>query len=129
RVAEREVQAHREDGEDQHLGEEVHLIARGGERQQGERRHRRDAPRDHRAPKMPVGRTARIRAMGAKIVNMASSGKRALPKVSSRPTSSAPTKAPLRLPSPPMMTTTKATSRISKSEPGDPPSMGTRVTA
>src|SRR5262249_25722211 len=120
-VAQEQVEAHREDAEDEHLGQEAQLIRREDRRQRDEYHHHRRATRHaraHRAPKSPVGLSARITAIGANTVNSASSGKSALPKLSSRPTTRPPTKAPLRLPSPPMMTTTSAISRISKSAPG-----------
>ena len=52
--------------------------------------------------------TARIAAIGAKSVKYESSGKSALPKLSSSPTSRLPIRAPLRLPMPPTITTTNA---------------------
>src|SRR5439155_10545271 len=119
-IAEDQVQAHREDREDQHLGEQPELVRRERERQDDEDERARDdgdRPR-HGEPKRPVGRTARMIAIGAKIVNIASSGKSAVPKLSSSPTTSPPKSAPFRLPSPPMMTTTNASSKISKSAPG-----------
>src|SRR2546426_2506464 len=102
-----------------HLGQQAELIGREPPRQR-DQEHGRDQrePASHRAPKSPVGRSARMMAIGAKIVNIARPGNRTLPNVSSRPTSKPPNSAPLRLPRPPMMTTTKASSRISKSAPG-----------
>src|SRR2546422_11380137 len=121
-VAEEQVEAHREDAEDEHLHEQTELIRGedGGQRDEDRERRcpsNRDA-RLHRTPNRPVGRMARMIAIGANTGKRASSGKSALPKLSRSPTSNPPTKAPLRLPRPPMMTTTSAISRISKSAPG-----------
>src|SRR5439155_1866790 len=126
-VAQEEIEAHREDAEDEHLGDQAQLIRGQDGGQRDKNRERRRSARDarlHRAPNRPVGRMARMTAIGANTVNRASSGKSALPKLSSRPTTRPPTKAPLRLPSPPMMTTTSAISRISKSAPGKTPTSG-----
>ena len=65
-------------------------------------------PAHHARPKRPVGRSARMSAIGANSVKYESSGKSALPKLSSSPTRRLPTIAPGRLPRPPTMTTTNA---------------------
>src|SRR5262249_58186235 len=119
RVAENQVEAHREHREDEDLRQQPELVGRERPRQR-DQEHGADhrEPAGHRAPNNPVGLSARMMAIGAKIVNIARPGKRTLPNVSSRPTSRPPNSAPLRLPRPPMMTTTKARSRISKSAPG-----------
>ena len=82
-VAQQEVQAHGQDGEDQRLGEQSERV-RGQQRRP--RRHQpdddaydEDAPSHQARPKSPVGRSARISAMGAKSVKYDSSGKSALP--------------------------------------------------
>ena len=71
-VTEQQIEAHREDGEDEDLGEEGERVGRQ-EGRQGEEQRRargeRDRPaRAHRLPKSPVGRRARMSAMGAKSV-------------------------------------------------------------
>ena len=70
RVPQQEVQAHREHRENQRLGEQPEVI--GPERERRDRQehpHRDDrGARLHRVPNSPAGRTARIAAIGAKIV-------------------------------------------------------------
>src|SRR2546426_5429203 len=54
-----------------HLGQQAELIGREPPRQR-DQEHGRDQrePASHRAPKSPVGRSARMMAIGAKIVNI-----------------------------------------------------------
>ena len=68
-VAEDDVEAHGEDGVDDRLGQERQQ-ERGEERGRHEQRQERDEDRDahHARPKRPVGRTARIAAIGANSV-------------------------------------------------------------
>src|SRR5690606_4508923 len=131
-----QIKAHREHGEDQHLGREAEIVGlecvRERKEHEGERCDREAdeeaapeaAPRrearsaeatGHCRPNRPVGRTTRMMAIGANTVNNANSGKNALPKLSSNPITRAPTSAPRRLPSPPTITTAKARISVSKS--------------
>src|SRR2546426_7605957 len=127
RVAQQEVEAHGEDPQDQGFGQQAGVV--GGQQPDDDSQddqaqgqpnpgHEVSAARRQVLPNKPRGRRARMMAMGAKMVNMASSGTRALPKVSMRPTTRLPTNAPPMLPRPPMITTTRASSRTSKSAPG-----------
>src|SRR6266446_6039152 len=128
-IAEQEIQAHGEERQDQHARREAQVIAAEAERQREKDDEDRDPGKNpgaaaHSRPNNPVGRMARIAAIGTKMVNIASSGKNALPKLSSSPTSKPPTSAPFRLPRPPTITTTNASSSTSKSAPGYTPSSG-----
>src|SRR4029077_17105297 len=121
-VAEQEVEAHREDRRDQRLDEQGQRIGGQERRQHAQSRETHGGAKDpaahHARPNSPVGLSARINAMGANSVKYDNSGKSALPKLSSRPTSRLPTIAPGRLPRPPTITTTKAYGSTSKSAPG-----------
>src|SRR5262249_22615876 len=125
--AEQQVEAHHQDREDQRAGREQDEERRGERDDDRQRRDRGDHDCDletarrhdaHSRPNRPVGLTARITAIGAYSVKYETSGNSALPKLSASPTRSAPIAAPPRLPMPPMITTAKASGRISKSSPG-----------
>src|SRR5215831_21321965 len=124
-MAHQEVQAHGKDAQNQGLRQQADII--GGQRPDDEGQAndaesqpnpRQDTTHPHALPNKPRGRSARMIAMGAKMVNMASSGKSARPKVSRSPTTRLPTKAPRMLPRPPIITTTRTSSNTSKSAPG-----------
>ena len=71
-IAQQHVEAHGEDGDDERLGDERQRIrgqegAGEGEEPGGPTGEQRAAA-DHERPKRPVGRMARIAAMGAKSV-------------------------------------------------------------
>ena len=72
RVAEEQIEAHREDGEDEDLGEQGERVGRqegrDGKEQRGASRERDRPARGHRLPNSPVGLRARMSAMGAKSV-------------------------------------------------------------
>src|SRR5262249_47737365 len=113
--AEQHVEAHREDRHDHGLGQQGERIRR--QPRSYRRSHRGDdrdtdqhagTATDHARPKRPVGLSARMSAIGANSVKYESSGKSALPKLSSSPTRRLPTIAPGKLPSPPTITTTNA---------------------
>src|SRR5207253_6837425 len=70
---------------------------------------------DHDRPYSPVGLMASMITIGANNVKYESSGTRALPKLSMRPTAMLPTSAPFKLPMPPTMTTTNASGSRSRS--------------
>src|SRR5262249_643690 len=129
------VEAHREDRDDHGLGEQRERIRRQPRRhhrgQRGDDRHADEhagAAAHHARPKRPVGRSARISAIGANSVKYESSGNSALPKWSTSPARSLPTLAPGKLPSPPTITTTNAQGRTSKSPPRYTPSNATPST-
>src|SRR5215813_5605391 len=124
-MAYEEVQAHGKDAQDQGLRQQADVIARQHADAESQAEHtesqsdpKQDTAHGHALPNKPRGRSARIMAMGAKMVNMASSGNSARPKVSRRPTTRLPTKAPRILPRPPIITTTRASNNTSKSAPG-----------
>ena len=70
----------------------------------------------------------RINAIAAYIVIKASSGKKTFPKVSIKPMSSEPTKAPFKLPGHPTTTTISVKTRTSISIPASTPTIGATVT-
>src|SRR5437879_2388984 len=124
-MAHEEVQAHGKDAQNQGLCQQADVIAGQEPDAEGQANHaegqpdpRQDTAHGHALPNKPRGRSARIMAMGAKMVNMANSGSRARPKVSRSPTTRLPTKAPRMLPRPPLLTTTRASSNTSKSPAG-----------
>src|SRR5215470_10470672 len=124
-MAHQEVQTHGKDAQNQGLRQQANVIGRQEPDDEGQADHaesqsdpRQDAIHPHALPNKPCGRSARMMAMGAKIVNMASSGNSARPKVSRSPTTRLPTKAPRMLPRPPIITTTRASNNTSKSAPG-----------
>src|SRR2546423_314692 len=125
-VAHQEIQAHREDGVDEHMSQHLGRVRRDEphQRQAGrEQEHDDDLPR-HTRPIRPVGRSASTMTIGTMMVKSESCGNQAVPKFSTSPTSRLARKAPFTLPRPPTVTTTKARSATSKSAPGKRPSSG-----
>src|SRR5438132_14363408 len=127
-MAHEEVQAHGKDAQNQGLRQEADIIAGQHPDHDGQANHaesqpdpREDTAHGQALPNKPRGRSARIMAMGAKMVNMASSGSRARPKVSRSPTTRLPRKAPRILPSPPISTTTRPSNKTSKPAPASAP--------
>ena len=76
-LADQEIQAHRKDREDQHLGGEVQVVGRQHEGEQREYQGDAEQPDDvlHCRPNRPLGRKVRIRTIGTNIEKGASSGK------------------------------------------------------
>ena len=107
-MAHQEVQAHGKDPQNQGLRQQADVITGQEPDDDGQAEHAASpTPGKTRRilalalPNKPRGRSARIMAMGAKMVNMASSGNSARPKVSRSPTTRLPTKAPRMLPEAP----------------------------
>src|SRR5262249_57681402 len=97
-VAEENVETHGEDRHDRDLCEQGERIRRQRRGDDGRHDERGDPAEDraasgaaegraHTRPKRPVGLSARISAIGANNVKYDSSANNALPKLSSRPTS------------------------------------------
>src|SRR6266851_90051 len=127
-IPDQQIEAHGEDAGDHRFAGELQPEAVAEERQERERdgaggEARLPAPREaHRAstgcPKSPRGRQSNTTAMTAYTIALETPGRSTLPKVSASPTSSAPQKAPLMEPIPPMTTTTNETMRTPSPMPG-----------
>src|SRR5262249_40403557 len=140
-VAEQQVESERGDRRDQTVGEEPHLIdpdAAWRERQQeqdyrcraGEPEQRAIARRvclHHAVPNKPVGRTSSTPAAIRYSTASSSSGKNWMPAVRTKLTTTAPIRAPLRLPRPPITTTTKAMTSASTPIPSTAACVGTTI--
>src|SRR3989441_609778 len=119
-----QIQAHGEDGADHRFSQELQpeAIAAESHRAQGRRRGEQKEPPPHRpskaGPSRPRGRQSSTAAITAYTMALAKPGRSTLPKVSARPTSSAPKKAPLIEPIPPMTTTTNERMRTLSPIPG-----------
>src|SRR5207245_837685 len=118
------IQAHGEDGADHRFSQELQpeAIAAESHRAQGRRRGEQKEPPPHRpskaGPSRPRGRQSSTAAITAYTMALAKPGRSTLPKVSARPTSSAPKKAPLIEPIPPITTTTNERMRTFSPIPG-----------
>src|SRR5437899_2822228 len=122
--SDQQIQAHGEDRADHRFSQELQpeAIAAEGHRAQGRRRGEQDQPPLHRpsnaGPSRPRGRQSSTAAITAYTMALAKPGRSTLPKVSARPTSSAPKKAPLIEPIPPITTTTNERMRTFSPIPG-----------
>src|SRR5438445_269816 len=122
--SDQQIQAHGEDRADHRFSQELQpeAIAAEGHRAQGRRRGEQDQPPLHRpsnaGPSRTRGRQSSTAAITAYTMALAHTGKSTLPKVSARPTSSAPKKAPLIEPIPPITTTTNERMRTFSPIPG-----------
>src|SRR5262249_11841007 len=118
-IADEEVDAEHEDHENRDLDDDREPVWAGKERrqkcaaeQQEENRKVEGGARRHQCAGLtgtrPRGRTSSTPAMTAYMMNDENAGTSTGPKVSAMPMMNAPRTAPLRLPGPPMTTTTSA---------------------
>src|SRR5262245_23426911 len=144
-MAEQDVKAQRQDREDQdfddeRLDEARHACQRAERQRHGGHREGRpnssnrvrrlqfDCGLGHAhstcSSSLPHERTSSTTAITPKMMKLARSGSRALPKVSDTPIKRLAQKAPVILPSPPTTTTIRVVISTSKSSPGNIPMIG-----